>query len=116
MDGLHKCFWLTDFPNVFVEKGFQNPCFERKNGFSLVLKKRKREKNEPNKKENLKNISMDGLHKCFWFIEERNPDNSMPHSFLDIDTYSFVVNATEKRGPSAPSFIKPLRIQGLIWS
>ena len=59
---------------------------------------------------------MDGLHKCFWFIEERNPDNSMPHSFLDIDTYSFVVNATEKRGPSAPSFIKPLRIHGLIWS
>jgi hypothetical protein len=59
---------------------------------------------------------MDGLHKCFWFIEERNPDNSMPHSFLDIDTYLFVVNATEKRGPSAPLLYKTLRIQGLTGS
>ena len=82
VDGLHKCFgWLVlQRPiHIFIcigafgpskpfvhKRCFQNPCFERKT-FSLhVLKKEREKKNDPNKKENLKNILMDGLHKSFW--------------------------------------------------
>jgi hypothetical protein len=55
VDGLSKCFC--------TKKVFKTPVLREKT-FSLhVFKKEREKKNEPNKKENLKNILMDGLEK-----------------------------------------------------
>ena len=62
MDGLHKSFdyGFQRYNGSWIPKNvFQNPYFERRNCFSACPLKKERKKNEPNKKENLKNILME---------------------------------------------------------
>jgi len=61
-----------------VHKCFSKSLFERRNCFSACPLKKERKKNEPNKKENLKNILMDGLHKSFDYGFQRYNGSWIP--------------------------------------